>query len=532
MSKHSRGTILGSVLLVPLLLLGLALGRRGASAGAQVAVSGAVVDGSGPVAGARVRVRATENMVRSGEDGRFTLADLQAGSGTEITAWADGYYVAAVHVTPPAAGVTITLRAYHTEDHPAYTWAGPLSGTGACGECHPGIVSEWLSNAHAAAIDNPQFYSLYNGTNTGGDLQIAPGYLHDFPGTAGNCATCHAPGAAADAPYTTHMNDVRGEVTAGIHCDFCHKVGGVDLDEETGSVRENQPGVQSLRLLRPPPNDDIFFGPFDDVHDPDTYLPLVSESQYCAPCHQFSFAGTPIYESFDEWLASPYAAHGVTCQDCHMPPAGNSTFAPPEVGGVVRRPDTIPSHWQLGAGRDEFETEYATLMVETEQQGRQLMVTIYLKNQGAGHHFPTDFPGRHVLLTVQARDTAGRPLPLLSGTRVPEWGGAQAGLPGKAFAKILADAQTGAAPVVSYWKPTVILSDNRIPAFAADGSSYLFLLPPGSGTAEVAVEVRYRHLFAELMAEKEWTAPDDITAAESRSVPYDAQWAVFVPVAH
>ena len=30
-----------------------------------------------------------------------------------------------------------------------------------------------------------------------------------------------------------------------------------------------------------------------------------------------SFWGTPIYESYDEWLASPYAAEGVTCVVCH-----------------------------------------------------------------------------------------------------------------------------------------------------------------------------------------------------------------------
>ncbi len=55
---------------------------------------------------------------------------------------------------------------------------------------------------------------------------------------------------------------------------------------------------------------------------------------------------------------------------------------------------------------------------------------------------------------------------------MPEWGGAQAGLPGKAFAKVLRDVQTGEAPVVSYWKQALIVSDNRIPALGSDRSVY------------------------------------------------------------
>ncbi len=145
------------------------------------------------------------------------------------------------------------------------------------------------------------------------------------------------------------MNDVRDVITAGIHCDYCHKIGGVYLNPATDSVYANVPGAQSQRLLRPPPGDNIFFGPYDDIHDPDTYLPVISESRFCAPCHQFSFWGTPIYESYDEWLASPYAEAGITCQDCHMPPTGDTYFALPEVGGLEHPPETIPSHLQLGA---------------------------------------------------------------------------------------------------------------------------------------------------------------------------------------
>jgi hypothetical protein len=499
------------------------------AASAEASISGRVIDDTGPVAGAHVRVRATENMVLSGEAGDFTLGAVDAGMEVEVTAWADGYYVTAAHITPPAEEVVLTLRPYHTVDHPSYAWADPLVGEGACGNCHPAIIAEWSSNGHASAIDNPRFFSLYNGTDISGETTIGPGFLIDFPGTAGNCASCHAPGAAVDAPLTTNMNGVRGEVTAGIHCDFCHKIGGVDLDEETGSVYADRPGVQSLHMLRPPAGDDIFFGPFDDVHDPDTYLPLISESAYCAACHQASFYGTPIYESYSEWLESPYASIGETCQDCHMPPAGNSYFALPEVGGVARPADSIPSHMQLAAGRDEL-GEYAELNMVMAQRGRRLLVEVYVMNQIVGHHYPTDYPGRQLLLTVKAVDDAGRRLPLQNGSRIPAWGGEQAGLPGKGFAKILADAETGEAPVVSYWKPTVIVSDNRIPAFAYDHSSYAFLLPEGSGEVEVSAELLYRFQFARLSAAKDWGVPDEQAAEISKRLSFSPQWEVFLPI--
>ncbi len=159
------------------------------------------------------------------------------------------------------------------------------------------------------------------------------------------------------------MNTVRGSITATIHCDYCHKIGGVYLNPATGSVYPNAPGVRSQQILRPPPGDNIFFGPYDDIKDPDTRLPLISESAYCAPCHQFSLWGTPIYQSFDEWLNSPYAAAGITCQKCHMPPNGDTYFALPAVGGLEHPPERIPSHLDRGASDVDLLQNSVTLTV-------------------------------------------------------------------------------------------------------------------------------------------------------------------------
>jgi hypothetical protein len=206
----------------------------------------------------------------------------------------------------------------------------------------------------------------------------------------------------------------------------------------------------------------MFFGPFDDVVRRVSYLELERRSQFCAPCHQFSFWGTPIYESFREWLESPYPGMGIECQTCHMKPTGIDYFVFPKDGGLIRRPETIASHLQPGASDLELLQNTVELTLSAQQVGARVQVSTSITNTEAGHHVPTDFPGRNMILTISATDGEGQTLPQLSGPTVPEWGGAQSGLPGKAYAKVLCDVVSGEYPVVSYWRQALIISDNRI----------------------------------------------------------------------
>ena len=517
-------------------IVGLVALFAAASAQSSGTVSGVVVDAEGPVAGAVVRQQTTDNATVSAADGSFTLGSLPEGVTVTVTAWDEGYLVGGAQVVPPQTGVTLTLRRFYTTDNPDYAWFSsndpedPIS----CVHCmvaHP----QWRANAHANAGTNPRFFSLYNGTDVAGSATITPGYKLDFPGTAGNCATCHAPAAAVrgSRPFAAaDMNELQGVEQEGVFCEFCHKAGDVYLNPATGLPYPNAPGVLSMRLYRPTTGgaEQLFFGPFDDVTRRVSYLELEKKSQFCAPCHQFSFWGTPIYESFREWLESPYPAQGIECQTCHMAPTGVDYFVFPEQGGLIRDPDLIASHLQPGAADETLLQNTVVMSVTVVRVLDSLQVTVVITNTEAGHHVPTDFPGRHMILTVTATDEEGQALARQNGPTVPDWGGAEAGLAGRAFAKVLRDVTTGQVPVVSYWKQALIVSDNRIPAMGSDTSVYAFAAPTSGGPVSVTAQLRFRRVFQDVMDARGWDTPDILM--EEVAVALNAQpWShLFLPL--
>ena len=523
--------------LIALVMFGLGFLSSSVTASPSASVSGVVVDEQGsPVAGATVRIQATSNSTLSGLNGAFTLNNLTEGITVTVSAWKETYYCAKVEgVMPPASGITLTLRFYQTNDNPDYEWIPP-TGVNSCYSCKPGVTDIWLNNdLHAKSGTNPRFFSLYNGSDITGTEVITPGYKLDFPGTAGNCANCHAPGAAIDAPFATDMNLLTGvDRDFGVHCDFCHKVADVYLNPSTGLPYPNAPGVVSMDVRRPFPDSSryqLFFGTFDDDNVPleDTNLPLIRRSQWCAACHQFSFWGTPIYQSFNEWLESPYPQYGVECQTCHMLPDGVMTNVAPGMGGVERDPLTIHAHTMPGAANETLLQNTVDMTVTAQAIGGTVTVSVTLTNTGAGHHVPTDHPGRHMILTVAASDGDGQALHQVGGDIVPEWGGAQADLPGKTFAKVLKDALSGEYPVVSYWKQTFIVSDNRIPAMDSDTSTYLFAVSQTGGEITLTVQLLFRRNFQAEMDARGWNSPDILMKQIQTNIIAAPYWRVFLP---
>ncbi len=518
------------------------------------AIAGAVLDADGPLAGATVRVRATENKTLTAADGSFVLRGLSASVPVSVTAWAEGYYVGWVSAAPGPEPVAITLKPYYTTDNPDYTWFSMegMEGSKSCGHCMP-AYPEWLDDAHSQSAVNPRFLTMYNGSDVHGNASpltrygysrdygrfplrpdpgqpyYGPGYKLDFPETAGNCAACHVPAAAAKpgGAYAADPNQLSGIQVEGVFCEFCHKIGDVTLDPATGLPYPNMPGVLSLRLHRPDEGQQLFFGQFDDVTRRVSYLPLIEESAYCAPCHFGVFWDTVVYNSYGEWLASPYSdpETGQTCQNCHMLPVDYDYFVYPEKGGLTRDPRRILSHYMPGAADEVLLQNAVTLTATARLQGSSVIVQVEIVNDKTGHHVPTDSPLRHLILLVQATDADGQALAQIDGPTLPDWCGVgdagrgyYAALPGKAFAKVLEELWTEISPSGAYWNPTRVLSDNRIAALAADRSVYTFAAPPG-GPASVEVTLLFRRAFIALMDQKGWDVPDVVMARQSIVLP-------------
>ena len=513
-------------------------------------VSGVVVDADGPVSGAVVRVKATENKTITALDGSFQLDSLQHNVPISVTAWADGYYVGWTDALPDTSPITITLHRYYTSDNPDYDWFSTEGAEGSlsCSHCMP-CYTEWQQDAHSQSAVNPRFLTMYNGTDLAGnqsplteyfcdrdygcvplppDLEepyYGPGYKLDFPDSAGNCATCHVPVAAAypGGAYQADINQISGIEKEGVFCEFCHKIGAVTLDSRSGLPYPNLPGVMSMQLFRPEEDQQLFFGNFDDVTRRVSYLPLIEQSAYCAPCHFGVFWDVPVYNSFGEWLSSPYSdpLTGKTCQDCHMPVVDYDYFVYPEKGGLLRDRNRIFSHLMPGA-RDEKLLQNAVTMTATASlEEDEVRVQVAITNDQTGHHVPTDSPLRHLILLVEAADGHGESLTLLDGPTVPDWGGVgdpaagyYAGLPGKAYAKVLQELWTYVMPSGAYWNQTRLVSDNRLAAFETDTSTYTFAAPQ-SGELTIKVSLLFRRAFIELMDQKDWDVPDIVMEQET-----------------
>jgi hypothetical protein len=450
---------------------------------------------------------------------------------------------------PAQEDIVITLLPLPDHDNPQYSWLSAFSQAGQegnCENCHSDSsrllpFDEWVMDAHSQTTENVHFLTMYLGTDVSGNQSpptkytcvpdygcfplppdpdkpyFGPGYKLDFPNTAGNCAACHAPVAAMDNPYGVDPTTLTGVEGEGVACDFCHKVHNVKLSSSSGLPNDNMPGVLSFDLLRPPEGQQYFAGPLDDVAPgEDTYSVLQTQSQYCAPCHSAVFWDTTIYNSFGEWLTSPYSDPngGQSCQDCHMPTLGGNHFARLDQGGLIRKPEQIFSHRMPGASDKKLLENAVSLQVAASRQNGQVRVAVTVSNDQTGHHVPTDSPLRQMILLVEASGPDGGALTQVSGPLLPDWVGVgdpvkgyYGGLPGKAYAKILEEQWTQVSPTGAYWNPTKVLTDNRIPAMQSDITAYTFA-SPGNGEVQIQVRLLFRRTFMQLIEQKGWEIAD------------------------
>ena len=190
-----------------------------------------------------------------------------------------------------------------------------------------------------------------------------------------------------------------------------------------------------------------------------------------------------------------------------MPRLGIDHFARFEIGGLKRNPKTVFSHRMLGASDQALLQNSAELRVTAERSGQLIQTKVEVTNSRVGHYLPTDSPLRQVFLVVKATNEQGRSLSLEKGSILSDWAGDLAGQPGIYFAKILEDRWTGIAPTGTYWKPTRLVEDTRLPPLATATSLYTFTAID-QGKINIEVTLIYRRAYYELMQQKGWDTPD------------------------
>ncbi|MCA0452565.1 MAG: carboxypeptidase-like regulatory domain-containing protein [Chloroflexi bacterium] len=545
-------------------------------------ISGTVVNERGPVAGAIVQVQATPNQTTTTEDGTFELSGVDFASPVVVTAWAAGHFIGFQTLDPTtpdwagASDITISLTPLVINDNNEYEWYSldGVEGSAACGLCHR-EYTEWKEDQHSRSAINHRFLNVYMGTNVDGEVgqpveygldgiplppdpeqpYHGPGFRLDNPSRAGNCASCHTP-LASSVENTQNCTwsgchtgitversngllqyapipspNLKGDAAEGISCEFCHKTVNVILDPETGMPLPDMPGIMSIELARPhDESQQVFFGTLVDVSRQDSYLPLLSKSEYCASCHFGVFGGvvgmgevkdgTIIYNSYGEWLNSPYSdpETGKTCQDCHMPVSEDNWFVLAEQGGLTRDYTELHNHTMRGASDETLLQNTVTMVTDAERGDGTVQVQVSITNDQAGHDVPTDVPIRSVILVVEAVDAAGNTLTLTDGSTNPDFSGDYGGIPGKTFAKVLKDNWTGETPTAAFWRPVTIVEDNRISPFETDTSNYTFAMPT-SDAVTIHVRLIYRRAFYDLMQQKGWNDADIIMEEATIELP-------------
>ncbi len=590
MNKHSRSAVVLFVIGILFVSSGFvalaraSVGNRTArvSFQATATISGKIMNEKGPVADAIVQIQATTNKTTTASDGTFTLSRIESTDPFVLTAWSTGHYIGWKSIDPNAPDwnggqdIVITLTPLSVSDNNEYEWYSfdGVDGSAACGLCHR-EYSEWQNDQHSRSAINHRFLNVYMGTDVNGESGQSvefgidgiplpadpeqpyhgPGFRLDNPSRAGNCASCHTPMAStvSNAQNCTwsgcHTSltierangileyapvpskNLKGDAAEGISCEFCHKTINVILDPDTGLPLPDMPGIMSIELVRPrDASQDVFFGTLVDVARQDSYLPLLSKSEYCASCHFGVFGGvvgmgevkdgTIIYNSYGEWLNSPYSDPdtGKTCQQCHMPISDENWFVDPVRGGLSRDNVQLHNHTMLGATSETLLQNTVTMNTDAQRADNQIQVQVSITNDRAGHDVPTDVPIRSVILVVEALDANGNPLALVDGSVNPAFSGDYGGLPGKTFAKVLRDNWTGETPTAAFWRPVTIVEDNRIQPLATDTTHYTFTMPTADAVT-INVRLIYRRAFYELMQQKGWNDPDILMENETINLP-------------
>jgi hypothetical protein len=230
-----------------------------------------------------------------------------------------------------------------------------------CGQCHGEQYEAWRTSLHAQALSPGLVGQLL-------DLDAQE---------TGECLRCHAPLAeqaqafeAARRQKRAHDPKAQGLAASGVVCAACHVRG----------HRRFGPAERTSGQTGASANDRPHGGVFRSQD--------FSASEFCAVCHQFgqdqAINGKPLENTLAEWLASPFAKEGLTCQGCHMPDRRHL--------------------W-----RGIHDPEMTRSGLEVRAQALPDKARFALTSVRIGHAFPT-YVTPKAMLRAQAEDGTGKPM--------------------------------------------------------------------------------------------------------------------------
>lgn len=258
----------------------------------------------------------------------------------------------------------------------------------------------------------------------------------------------------------------------GVSCDYCHTITRLPLMEiRNPLVIENTLNAEHRFGLQK-------FGPYTEGPTSShviQYSPVYEKAEFCSSCHQeVNGFGIIAQNTYQEWRKSDYPRKGVTCQSCHMRPS----LGLPSIHSANK---IIHDH---SIKKTYLDTELVTTAVkldtETKRIENNVVVTVGVSNEGAGHMLPTGLPFRQVVLVVRAKSETGEVF--FEDLRY--------------YQRLVGSKKTG--EVLPYWMADADLSDNRIAPEERRVEEYTIDVSEQVGKIYVTTQLFYRR------APKEW----------------------------
>ena len=244
-----------------------------------------------------------------------------------------------------------------------------------CMDCHRNHYTEWKSSAHgnSSAARDPLYSAMMQWAirDAGSQLETT-------------CKSCHEP---------TRLHPVNAVQTQalfdeGVTCDICHAA----YPGENGRLENLNPTKEGVKL-------GPFKGAIANVHSSEFNANL-QKSVTCLQCHNQMISSRNDLEicvTGPEWEETEYREMGVECQDCHMVSKSG------KAARLGKLRDNIHDHSFVGVSEEVLRVA-VDFGMEVTTKDDSLLITIQIKNRGAGHHVPTGTPLRSIILTVRVMD--------------------------------------------------------------------------------------------------------------------------------